>query len=153
MSNSNWIAIWMYNLACRILEGSGNFKCLRVCQWNHLAFFCETPTLTSGLILSKRLRFEIIFADSFYHMILSDHFHSVRSVVFFAIAWHSWKTEIMPGLSRGSESSNSPGHETVDCFFLRFFLVVLFFLLTTWRWSELLSEFFHWTKNAHCNCA
>ena len=60
----------------------------------HLAFFCETSTLTSSLILSKRLRFEIIFEDSFYLMILSDHFHSIKSVVFFANAWHSWKTEI-----------------------------------------------------------
>ena len=38
------------------------------------------------------------------------------------------------GLSRGSESSNSPGHKTVDCcFFVFFFWIVFFFVVFAWQ--------------------
>lgn len=77
-----------------------------------------------------KCRNHIIFADGFYHMILSDYFHSMKSVVFLPLRDVLGKQKCM-GLSRGSKSSNVQvmRQSIVVCFMLVFVFLTVFFCL------------------------
>ena len=91
-----------------------------------------------------KCRNHIIFADGFYRKILSDHFHSMKSVVFLPLRDILGKQKCMR-LSRGSKSSNVQvmRQSNVVCFMLVFVFFLFVSLLTTWRRSKLLSECYH----------
>jgi len=79
-----------------------------------------------------KYRNHIIFADGFYRMILSDHFHSMKSVVFLPLRDIFGKQKCM-GLSRGSKSSNVQvmRQSNVVCFMLVFVFLTVFFLFVS----------------------
>lgn len=97
-----------------------------MCQWNHLAFFCETPTLISGLILSKRLRFEIIFADSFLSHDLVRSFSFYKVCCFFAIAWQLLQSWDFP--EEVSHQIVQVMRQLIVVFFGSFLFIVFFFV-------------------------